>query len=247
MEIVGFTKKEIGSLLIFHKGGYEGKILLYNNELVLKQFEKYLGNIIDFERKRYKLERLVERKLSRVIVEPKALVSIEGEFSGYLMPKVSNAMHLDCIRDYKKLLMVYSKLFKDLEYLHSKNITVGDLKPANILVDYKYQTKFIDVDSMGIDEYPIDHGEYRSHEAKLLPNYQRKFEINSRQNMDNYLLPACFIDSLSMGNYPLMGKIVNSKLSTEYKHILLDLIRQDTWSPKVPVSQILEEEKRKTL
>ena len=63
MEIVGFTKKEIDSLLVFNKGGYEGKILLYNNELVLKQFEKYLGDYIDFETKRYKLERLVNRKV----------------------------------------------------------------------------------------------------------------------------------------------------------------------------------------
>lgn len=247
MEIVGFTKKEIDNLLVFDKGGYEGKILLYNNELVLKQFEKYLDGIIDFERKKYKLERLVERKLSRIIVEPKALVNIEGEFSGYLMPKISNAMHIDSIRDYQKLLTVYSKLFKDLEYLHSKNVTVGDLKPANILVDYKYQTKFIDVDSMGIDEYPIDHAEYRSHEAKLLPNYQQKFEVNSRQNIDKYLLLACFINSLSPENYPLMGKLVNSKLSLEYKKLLLQLIRQDTWSTQISISQMLEEEKRKNL
>ena len=65
---------------------------------------------------------------------------------------------------------------------------------------------------MGIDEYPIDHAEYRSHEAKLLPNYQKKFEVNSRQNMDNYLLLACFINSLSPENTPLVGKLFNSKL-----------------------------------
>ena len=105
MEIIGFTNKEIDNLLVFHKGGYEGKILLYNNNLVLKQFEKYLSGIIDFERKRYKLERLVERKLSKVIVPPTALAIIDGEFGGYLMPKVSNAMHIDSIRDYQKLLI----------------------------------------------------------------------------------------------------------------------------------------------
>lgn len=100
MEIVGFTKKEIDNLLVFHKGGYEGKILLYNNELVLKQFEKHLSGI--------------------------------------------------------------------------------DVKPANILVNYNYHTKFIDVDSMGIDEYPPDHAEYRSHEAKLLQIIQ----LNLKQIVD---------------------------------------------------------------
>lgn len=244
MEIIGFTKKEIDSLLVFNKGGYEGKILLYNNELVLKQFEKYLCDLIDFERKKYKLERIASRKLSHVIVSPTAFVSVEGEFSGYLMPKISNAMHIDSIRDYQKLLIVYSKLFKDLDYLHKKNVVVGDLKPANILVDYKYNTKFCDVDSMGIDEFPIDHSEYRSHEAKLLPNYNKKFEVNSRENMDNYLLLACFINSLSNDNSPLVGKLFNSKLSLEYKKILLQLLKGDVWSTPVDISTMLEEEKR---
>lgn len=245
MEIIGFTKKEIDSLLVFNKGGYEGKILLYNNELVLKQFEKYLSNYIDFEQKKYKLERLVTRKVSRIIVEPTALVSVEGEFSGYLMPKISNAMHIDSIRDYQKLLMVYSKLFKDLEYLHKKNIVVGDLKPANILVDYKYNTKFIDVDSMGIDEFPIDHAEYRSHEAKMLPNFEVKFQVNSRENMDNYLLLACFINSLSHDNKSLIAKLFNSELSLEYKKILFQLLKGDTWSTPIEISTMLDEEKEK--
>ena len=245
MEIVWFTKKEIDNLLVFHKGGYEGKILLYNNELVLKQFEKYLSGIIDFETKKYKLERLVERKVSRVIVEPTALVSIEGEFSGYLMPKISNAMHIDSIRDYKKLVEVYSKLFADVDYLHKKNITIGDVKPANILVNYNYHTKFIDVDSMGIDEYLPDHAEYRSHEAKLLPNYNTKFEANSRQNMDNYLLLACFINSLSSENTPLVGKLFNSKLDLENKKVLFELLKGDVWNTNISISKMLEDEKRK--
>lgn len=245
MEVVGFTKKEIDNLLVFDKGGYEGKILLYNNELVLKQFEKYLSGIIDFERKKYKLERIVDRKLSSILVEPVALVNIEGEFSGYLMPKISNAMHIDSIRDYRKLVEVYSKLFADVEYLHKKNVTIGDVKPANILVNYHYNTKFIDVDSMGIDEFPIDHGEYRSHEAKLLPHYENKFAMNSRQNMDNYLLLACFINSLSPENTPLVGKLFNSELSLEYKKILYELIKNDVWSPEIPIDKMLEEEKKK--
>ena len=244
MEKIGFTKKEIDSLLVFNKGGYEGKILLYNNDLVLKQFEKYLNIYIDFEAKKYKLERLASRKLSRIIVEPSKLVYVEGDFSGYLMPKISNAMHIDSIRDYQKLLIVYSKLFKDLEELHKKNVIVGDVKPANILVDYKYQTKFIDVDSMGIDEFPIDHAEYRSTEAKMLPNYNTKFEANSRENMDNYLLLACFINSLSKENIPLVGKLFGSELSLESKKLLLKLLKSDIWSTPISISEMLEEEKR---
>lgn len=247
MDIIGFTKKEIDGLLVFNKGGYEGKILLYNNELVLKQFEKYLSDYIDFERKKYKLERLASRKISHIIVPPKALVNIEGEFSGYLMPKISNAMHIDSIRDYEKLLLVYTKLFKDVEYLHKKNVVIGDLKPSNILVDYKYHTNFIDVDSMGIDEYPIDHADYRSHEAKLLPNYQNKFAVNSRENMDNYLLLACFINSLSPENGSLIGKLFNSKLSLEHKKILFQLLKNDVWNTTINISDMLEEEKRKMM
>ena len=49
MEIVGFTKKEIDSLLVFNKGGYEGKILLYNNILPISlvKEKQYEVNIID--------------------------------------------------------------------------------------------------------------------------------------------------------------------------------------------------------
>ena len=245
METVGFTKKEIDNMLLFNKGGYEGKILLCNNQLVLKQFEPYLDGYVDLELKKYKLVRFAERNLYRIMVVPSALVNIDGIFSGYLMPKVSNAMHIDSIRDYSKLLEVYSKLFKDVEYLHSKNIVIGDVKPANILVDYKYNTKFVDVDSMGIDELPIDHEEYRSHEAKMLPNYPAKFDSNSRQNMDNYLLLACFLNSLSTENIPLIGKLFNSKLSQEHKKILFELLKGDIWGTPKSISNILEEERSK--
>lgn len=190
------------------------------------------------------MQRLAERNLYKIMVLPTALVNIDGIFSGYLMSKVSNAMHIDSIRDYAKLLEVYGKLFKDVEYLHSKNIVIGDVKPANILIDYKYNSKFGDVDSMGIDELPIDHAEYRSHKAKMLPNYPDKFDKNSRQNMDNYLLLACFLNSLSSENIPLIGKLFNSKLSIEHKKLLFELLKNDIWSTPKSIGNILEEERK---
>lgn len=247
METIALSKKEIDSLLVFNKGGFEGKILLYDNETVIKQFESYLGDYTDIEAKKYKLERLKSRKVGKVLVEPKALVSVEGNFCGYAMAKVSNAMHLNSIRDYNRLLEVYSKLFHNLEYLHQKNIVVGDLKPSNILVDYKYQTKFIDVDSMGIDEYEIDHPEYRSTIAKMLPNYIRKYEVNSKENIDNYLLLVCFINSLSKQKLSLPAKLFSSDLSIETKKLLFSVLKSDSWNMSENIGEILEKEKIKTI
>lgn len=61
---------------------------------------------IGFDRKKYTLERIANRKISHIIVPRKVFVNIEGEISGYLMPKISNDMHIDSIRDYRKLVLV---------------------------------------------------------------------------------------------------------------------------------------------
>ena len=44
---------------------------------------------------------------------------------------------------------------------------------------------------------------------------------------------------------PLIGKLFNSKLTLEYKKILFQLLKGDTWSTPVEISTILEEEKGK--
>lgn len=77
----------------------------------------------------------------------------------------------------------------------------------------------------------------------MLPNYNTKFEVKSRESIDNYLLLACFINSLSKENIPLIGKLFNSKLSLENKKILLKLLKSDVWSTTKNISDMLEEEK----
>ena len=51
MQELNFSEEEINRLEIFNKGGYEGKILVYNKDLVIKRFEPYLKGFIDFDLK----------------------------------------------------------------------------------------------------------------------------------------------------------------------------------------------------
>ena len=42
MQELNFSEEEINRLEIFNKGGYEGKILVYNKDLVIKLFARAL-------------------------------------------------------------------------------------------------------------------------------------------------------------------------------------------------------------
>ena len=45
----------------------------------------------------------------------------------------------------------------NIDYLHNKDIIIGDVKNKNILVDNNNNPIFVDVDSMGINKFPQDH------------------------------------------------------------------------------------------
>lgn len=228
MQELNFSEEEINRLEIFNKGGYEGKILVYNKDLVIKRFEPYLKGFIDFDLKKYKLEEFHKKKLSdNILAIPKKLVNVNNDFAGFMMKKY-NAITINKIEEFSKLLEIYEKLFNNLEYLHQKNIIIGDIKYDNIIVD-NGNPVFVDVDSMGINDLKQDHiCNVPKGLATKIPGIHAKMDLNDYKKMDKMLLFACFINSLTNERETLTSKILNSKLNEESKELFYNyLINND--------------------
>ncbi len=57
------------------------------------------------------------------------------------MKKVNSTIVIDHEKNYRKILLYYISLFQKLQFLHQHNITIGDLKPSNIV-----GTTFVDIE-----------------------------------------------------------------------------------------------------
>lgn len=229
MREINFSRKEIENLTLYNKGGFEGKIYIYSHDLVIKVFEEYLRGILDFESKKYKLIRLSEMNMDKkIMIIPETIVNIDRNFSGYIMPKIEDSITLNNIKDYRKLIKIYSTLFNHLEVLHSNKIIINDVKPENILLLNNHHPIFIDVDSMGVGELPADNLGVKSYISKIIPNVDEKQKCNSLESMDKLKLIASFL-------YTLKGKDGNSVMqnlfltdfSKEFKSFLATVMRTD--------------------
>lgn len=138
--------------------GGEGKIYRTYGNLLVK--------IYSDEERRYetvkKLQRLIDLDLrNKYIVWPKDLVYNKNEFVGYVMEEVVDAKGLDMYRIYSFLNLSYKdrfdvciKLLKLIDYLHEREILVGDLKFDNILLtDKSKEVYIIDSGSFQLEDY----------------------------------------------------------------------------------------------
>jgi tRNA A-37 threonylcarbamoyl transferase component Bud32 len=138
--------------------GGEGKIY--------RSYENLLVKIYSDEERRYetakKIQRLIELDLrNKYIVWPKDIVYNNNEFVGYVMEEIRDAKGLDMYRIYSFLNISYKERFKiciDLlnmiNYLHERNILVGDLKFDNILITNKSKELYIiDSGSFQLEDY----------------------------------------------------------------------------------------------
>ena len=240
MKQINFKKKDIDNLTVYNTGGFEGKIYIYSQDLLLKIFEDYLSKILDLETKKYKLIRLKEKSIpDNILIKPEKLVSIEGKFSGYLMPKIEDSILIDSLNDFRKIIKVYRLLFEHLEILHQNHIIINDIKPENILINKNKSPILIDVDSMGIDEYPPDAANLRTQISKKVHNIDHKISQNDPQTIDKLKLLACFVHSLepktkktergshAQENKPLVNILFESDLSNEFKKYISNALYTD--------------------
>lgn len=155
----------LGQLL--GKGG-EGSVYDAGNGMVAKIFAPERNTAL----RRDKLLLMLTRPIScKGICYPTALLYNEqNEFVGYLMPR-AEGRELDKSL-FKPMLMdkyfpgwtrtdsvqLCITILEKVNYLHSKNILLGDINGSNILVKSPTEVYFVDTDSYQVEGYPCPVG-----------------------------------------------------------------------------------------
>ncbi|WP_419871486.1 protein kinase domain-containing protein [Candidatus Pristimantibacillus sp. PTI5] len=153
--------KEIGN-------GGEGFIYETSNGMVCKVYRKERLT----ESRRDKLARMLQIPIDKKgICWPKELVANDsGEFVGYLMDAAdgkpmqttlfAKPVLLKNFPNWKRqqLVKLAISILDKIEYLHDRNIIIGDINPLNILVKSETEVFLVDTDSYQIEGYPCPVG-----------------------------------------------------------------------------------------
>lgn len=147
--------------------GGEGVVYDLDDTLVTKIFyEPYSNN--RFEKIRCFISKGIKHK--NVCTPLELVYDEQGKFAGYIMTKATGAV--------LKLSILQPQLFREkfpnwtrveltqlalnilhtIEYLHSKNVLIGDINPFNINIENYDSFYFLDSDSFQIDDYPCPVG-----------------------------------------------------------------------------------------
>ncbi|MDT0164508.1 translation initiation factor IF-2 N-terminal domain-containing protein [Actinotalea sp. AC32] len=163
------SASENGTLVLgpmLGRGG-EGCVYEGGDGKVVKIFDKDHNTL----HRRSKVELLVTSGLrAKGLCTPSATVkNMAGEFVGYVMPKASGreARTIFNIRKLEKdfpawkksdLLDICISFLRQVEYLHSMNIILGDINPKNLMIDVQKNVFIIDADSWQLEGYPCPVG-----------------------------------------------------------------------------------------
>jgi DNA-binding helix-hairpin-helix protein with protein kinase domain len=199
--------------------GGEGEVftITKSDELVAKIYHENQRTA----QREQKLIRLIEKKIpfeesfKKGIVLPfDILYDKQGKFFGYIMPKV---------QAYPLRLALFSKsrvqryfptlnrvqlasfaiaFLEQIEYLHEKNILIGDINPLNLLIDRDNPSKcwLIDTDSFQVDEFACPVGTDLFTPARLQGS---DFKTTLRSKEDEYFSMMIMVFMILMlGKHP---------------------------------------------
>ena len=149
--------------------GGEAVIYLTNTPYIAKIYNKDKNT----KRKYEKLKLMLSKKIDCPgICYPVAnLYNSKGEFVGFLMPKAKGKelqkgiflvkqLFLKNFPDWKKrdTVELCITILEKIKYLHDRNIIMGDINPANILVVSPKEVYFVDTDSYQVENFPCPVG-----------------------------------------------------------------------------------------
>lgn len=149
------------------KGG-EGSVFETNTHYVAKIYIKE-----KITQRRYeKIKLMLEKRLEcEGVCYPVAMIyNQQNEFVGYLMPRAKGVEIGKSIFkkplfekklpnwNRKNLAELCVSILEKIDYLHERNIILGDINPANILVVSPQEVYFVDTDSYQIENFPCPVG-----------------------------------------------------------------------------------------
>lgn len=173
--------------------GGEGSVYTTNTEYVAKIYEKDKVNISKFK----KIKLMVSKQINyKGICWPvDILYNNNNEFVGYLMHKANG-------KEMKRLFLARHVLLKNMpnwkkrdtvelcitildkiNYLHKRNIILGDINDFNILIVSSKEVYFVDTDSYQIEGYPCPVGtdDFTPPEIILDNNeYKNKYKVDRK-------------------------------------------------------------------
>lgn len=140
-----------------HQGG-EGAVYKTYHNFLAKVYKPQHQTYQNFK----KLLKMIQTPIDNPhIVWPKDIIYKDSNFLGYVMDNIQTKESLDDLlvhsfKGYTSLdrLDIIVALLKNIQYLHDRNIIIGDLKLDNILVQSKDDVYIIDTGSFQIEDYP---------------------------------------------------------------------------------------------
>lgn len=154
--------KELGS-------GGEAIVYLTNTPYVAKIYKN--DNIT--KRKYEKIKLMLSKNIncSGICYPVEIIYNSKNEFVGYLMPQAKGQelqksvfgpkpLFLKKFPDWKKrdTVELCVTILEKIKYLHDRNIIMGDINPANILVVSPKEVYFVDTDSYQVEDFPCPVG-----------------------------------------------------------------------------------------
>lgn len=171
--------------------GGEGVIYNTNTPYVAKIYKRENNTKRKYEKIKLMLSKKI--KCEGVCYPVLALYNNNQEFVGYMMPKAKGKELQKSIfikplfqknfpnwkkRDTVELCIT---ILKKIKYLHDRNIIMGDINPANILVVSSKEVYFVDTDSYQVENFPCPVGTNNY----TAPEIQRKHFSDFLRTMGN--------------------------------------------------------------
>lgn len=171
--------------------GGEGIIYSTNTPYVAKIYKKENNTKRKYEKIKLMLSKEIE--CEGVCYPVAALYNSNKEFVGYMMPKAKGKelqksifikpLFLKNFPNWKKrdTVELCITILEKIKYLHDRNIVMGDINPANILVVSPKEVYFVDTDSYQVENFPCPVGTNNY----TAPEIQRKHFSDFLRTMGN--------------------------------------------------------------